>query len=75
MNKKIIATVATLVIILTGVLVWISQRQEQPEKATEPTQETANKEQTEPEETNEEIPAEFQDNLDQAFEDLDAIDL
>lgn len=77
MNKKILATVTALVIILVGVMIWMSQRDEQTEQAVEDVQgvEAVEEEASETETAEEEIPAEFQDNLDDAFEDLDAVDL
>lgn len=66
--------VAALVIILIGVTIWMSQRGEQPEQAVEDVK-AVEEEPSETETTEENTPAEFQDNLDGAFEDLDAVDL
>ncbi len=79
MNKKILATVGVLVVILVGVTIWMSQR-ETPEEVAPgfslgETDEATEEKPTDTEATGDETPAEFQDNLDQAFEDLDAVEL
>lgn len=69
--------IAALVIILIGLMVWMSQRSEQTEQVVEDVNavEAVEEEPLEIETAEEEIPTEFQDNLDGAFEDLDAADL
>lgn len=71
MNKRIVLLIGILAVVAIGLVAWTSLREETPgqavedEKAVEAVEEGV---------SGEETPAEFQDNLNGAFEDLEAIE-
>ena len=76
MSKQNIAVVSIVVLLIIGLGIWMSQREEQAEQVAEEDQvEEIQEGQEEEADDGDDIPAEFEDNLDEAFEDLDAVDL
>lgn len=71
MNKRIMLLIGALAAALIGLVVWMSLREETPGQAVKDAEVIETQEEGA---SGEETPPEFQDNLDGAFEDLEAIE-